>query len=400
MAERKRRAAGEGAVYQRKSDGKWVGAYYLGWREGRQVRKYVYGATQREVLGKLADVRKRAEKGLDVTNDRMTVEHHLSAWLASIEGSVRPNTFKRYQDVVRVHLIPSLGKHRLVQLTPQHVEAMLRAKQAEQRPRRALRKGRTRPLTPRTCQEIRTVLGTALRKAQRWGLIDRNAASLAEGPRVPHQEIQPLIIDDAREFLSTVRGNRLHALYTVAITCGLRQGEILGLRWEDIDLENGVLHVRRALQRVDGDSRLVETKTERSRRSVSLPALTVTALREHRVRQIEDRLAAGRKWAERWGLVFCDERGQPLHGPTVTREFQGLLAAAGLPRQRFHDLRHTAATFLLAAGVDLKVVSEILGHSTLAMTADVYSHVVGELKRDAADRMGAIFAVRPEAKTS
>jgi integrase len=237
----------------------------------------------------------------------------------------------------------------------------------------------------------------ALNKAVRWGLVARNVAALVDGPRIPHHEIGPLTPEEARALLEAARGHRMEALYSVAIAIGLRQGEALGLTWQDVDLEAGVLHVRRALSRVEGEYRLVETKTARSRRTLALPTVALVALREHRQRQRIERVAAGKRWDGRWGLVFCTRSGRPLHGPSVTQEFQELLARVGLPRQRFHDLRHACASLLLAQGVELKVIQELLGHSAIAVTANTYAHVMGELKRDAAARMDAVFRPGSEA---
>lgn len=392
-----RRATGEGSIHRR-ADGRWAASYELGWAgNGRRLRKTVYGSTQREVADKLRAIRRQVEQGIVPTPEKYTVAAFLSDWLKAVEPTLRPRTFKRYSEVVQHHLIPGVGKHKLSQLGPHHVEAFLAERGKASRRRQANTSG-SPSLSPRTVQEIRTVLVVALNKALRWGLVPRNVAALADGPRVPHQEIRPLTAEQARQMLTAARGHRLEALFVAAVSSGARQGELLALTWSDVDFDTATIHIRRALQRVDRAYRLVETKTARSRRSIALPDVAIRALRDHRRRQIEERLAGGARWDDGWGLVFCTRDGRPLYGPAVTGDFQEMLQKAGLPRQRFHDLRHACASLLLAQGVDLKVIQELLGHSTIAVTANTYSHVMGNLKRDAASRMDAVFRAAGEAR--
>ena len=179
----------------------------------------------------------------------------------------------------------------------------------------------------------------------------------------------------------------------MVLALGLRQGEALGLRWTDVDLERGTLRVQKQLQRIDGKLQLTEPKTERSRRTIALPGFALDALRGHRVRQLEERLVAGEQWQDH-GLVFPSTNGTPLDPRNMVRQVHELLDRAGLPRKRFHDLRHTCATLLLVQGADLRVVMDVLGHSQISLTANTYQHVVESLKRDAADRMQALFAGR------
>lgn len=220
----------------------------------------------------------------------------------------------------------------------------------------------------------------------------RNAARLAEPPRVPRRETRPLSSDQAQTLIRAIDGDRLEALYLVALGVGLRQGELLGLAWSDVDFERGVLTLRKALQRVDRRLVLVEPKSVTSRRVVVLPDLVTAALRKHRVRQAEERLLAGRRWKDDpRDLVFRTTIGTPLDGITVARNFQALLARHRLPHQRFHDLRHTCASLLLAEGVAPRVVMETLGHSQIALTLNTYSHVSPALGRAAAERMNTVL---------
>jgi integrase len=207
---------------------------------------------------------------------------------------------------------------------------------------------------------------------------------------VKSKEIQPFTPAQARQFLEAVRGDKFEALYTVALALGLRRGEALGLRWEDIDWEKGTLTIRASLQRAEGKLQMLEVKTDRSRRVVKLPKLALQALKSHRTRQLEDRLLAGARWTEH-GLVFPTGIGTPYDPRRLNEDFERALKRGGLPRIRFHDLRHSAATLLLAQGVPVKMISELLGHSTTRMTLDVYAHVLETMKQEAADSMDAVL---------
>ena len=192
--------------------------------------------------------------------------------------------------------------------------------------------------------------------------------------------------------VSALKGDRLEALYTLTLTLGLRQGEALGLRWSDVDFEASTITVEATLQRYGRSYHLNEPKSRRSRRRLPLPRSLVNRLLRHRTLQLEDRLRAGSAWStNQWDLVFLTERGRPLNGPTVTRRLQRLLVQAGLPKKRFHDLRHSAASFMLAEGVPMRVITEILGHSDASLTANVYAHVAPELQREATDRVGRLL---------
>lgn len=371
--QRTKRGNYEGSVYRR-SDGRWVAAVSLG--DGKRVHRYA--KTRAEAAAKLAAVLKTAQDQLPIPPERGTVGQFLGDWLANTaKRTVRPSTFVSYEGLVRVHLVPELGKVPLIKLSPQHVERMINRKLAA-------------GLSPRRVEYIRAVLRRALNDALRWGLVARNVATLVTPPRAERYEIRPLDPDQARLFLDTVRGDRLEALYSVALAVGLRQGEALGLRWDDVDLDKGLIHVRRALQRVDGALQLVEPKTTRSRRTVVLPTTVTTALQQHRARQAVERLSAGSLWSGS-ELVFCTPFGRPLDASNVTHAFQKHLVRAGLPRQRFHDLRHACASLLLAQGVNSRVVMEVLGHSQITLTLNTYSHVLPSLQLEAAAKMDSLL---------
>lgn len=314
------------------------------------------------------------------TPGELTVGAFLEAWLTDVVRlSVRPRTYVSYRYIVGLHLAPELGHLPLAALSPADVQALLNAKA-------------TSGLSPRTVAYLRGVLRGALGHAERLGLVSRNVARLARPPRIPRRQVAPLSVDEARVFLGAIRGDRLEALYLVALGVGLRQGEILGLRWRDVDLDRGALTVRHALARIDGRSVLVEPKWATSRRVVPLPSLVADALVAHRVRQADEPRPAGVVVPDEFrDLVFTTTLGTPLDPISVTRRFQRILRGAGLPHQRFHDLRHACASLLLAAGVPARVVMETLGHSEISLTLNTYSHVLPSLGREAAERMDQVL---------
>jgi integrase len=305
----------------------------------------------------------------------------LDQWLEEVvKPSVRAWTYRGYEVHVRRHIKPHLGHLPIDKVGPQHVQTFLNGK---------LRAG----LTPRSVRYIRGTLRTALNQALRWGLVSRNVAALVDGPRVERFEIQPFTSDEARLFLKAVKGDRLEALYSVALTMGLRQGEALGLRWQDIDLELSYLRVSKQLQRIDGQFVLVEPKTSRSRRTLVMPQAIAASLRAHHASQLSERPTSLHEGAE-WDLVFTRPDGEPLDGTVLTHQFHRLLDRAGLAQRRFHDLRHSCATLMLAQGVPARVVMDVLGHSQIALTMNTYTHVLPELKHDAARRMNDMMLER------
>ena len=313
----------------------------------------------------------------------LTVGAFLEGWLTEVaRPTVRPRTYVSYRYVVGVHLAPGLGDLPLAALSPADVQAFLNAKAAS-------------GLSPRTVGYLRGVLRGALGHAERTELVTRNVARLARPPRIPRRSVSPLSLAQVRTFLAAIAGDRLEALYLVALGVGLRQGEILGLRWSDVDTAAGTLTVRHALARIDGRLVLVEPKSTASRRVVPLPAFVRDALLAHHLRQAGEPLplrpAPPDPFAD---LVFVTTHGTPLDGITITRRFQRILGSAGLPHQRFHDLRHACASLLLAQGVPARVVMETLGHSEISLTLNTYSHVMPSVGREAAERMDALLGSR------
>jgi integrase len=375
---RHRRGAGEGTIYYDERRAEWVGSVHLGYENSRRRRKVVYAKTFAEARRRLAEVQRATEAGLPVTPARLTVAAFVEQFLSAVEPSIRPRTHKRYAELLRLHVVPAIGSAPLAKLSPQQVQVMLNGI------------GRS----PQTVAHVRAALRRALTFGQRWGVVARNAAALTEAPHVVRAEPPVLSPAEARRFLDAIRRTRLEALYAVALGVGLREGEAFGLKWCDFDLDAGTLTVRRSLVRLKGGPVLAEPKTARSRRTVALPSVAVAALREHRRHQLEERLVAGERWEGLgdWdGLVFTTTIGTPLWAGDVLRDLRAHLERAGLPRLRFHDLRHSAASLMLAQGVPVRVVMETLGHSTITTTANIYQHVLPDLQRDAADRMEAVL---------
>ena len=369
-----KRGNSEGSIYQRK-DGRWAAAVYT--PDGR--RRTFYGKTRQDAAQKLLRAQRTIADGLPLAGERLTVGQFLEIWLKdSAARKVRPRTLTRYQGIVRLHLVPALGRVPLARLMPAHVERLLNT-------------GMAAGQSPQSVAHWRAVLRTALNIAMRQGLVGRNVASLAEPPHIPEREVHALTPTAARALLDAVHGDRLETLFTVALACGLRQSEALGLQWQDVNLDSGTLTVQRTLQRIDGAYRFLEPKTRGSRRTIALPQPVAASLRERHASQLAERLRVGAAWqGSQWGdLVFSDEAGGPLAGFHVTRRFRVLLRLAGLPPMRYHDLRHGAASLMAAQGVTPRVAMEILGHAQISTTMNIYTHVAPELQRDAAERMAA-----------
>jgi integrase len=379
-----KRGQNEGSIFQR-GDGRWCAQLNLGWENGKRRRKCVYGATAQEVQDALLKARADMAAGLPVAVGRQSVAQFLDLWLEdSVKPSVRPLTHEQYRQHVKLYLAPLLGHCRLSKLAPQHIRAFIKRK---------LEDG----LSPRTVQLSIVILRKALSQAVKDGLIGRNVAKLVDGPRVERFEGKMFSPDQARAFLDAARGERLEALYTVALSLGLRMSEALGLCWQDIDFERRTLIVNRILERIgrgQGSTlQLVAPKTSRSRRTVNLPDAAVRALKVHKVRQLEERLAAGSRWQDR-GLVFPSRMGTPYEPHGLHDDFKRILAKAKLPDIRFHDLRHSAASLMLAQGIPLRSIQDILGHSSITLTANLYAHVGEKLRREAADAMDTVLAGR------
>jgi integrase len=373
MAKKKQRGNGAGTVYPRKNkDGKVIG--YRGSYIVNGKRYYVSAKTKTETEQKLRQAMTDADRGLTFDAGTLTLRDYLYRWLNdSVRDTVRDTTFERYEQIARLHIEPALGGVRLKALTPTHV--------------RGLYKDKLQSRSPRTVQYIHITLHKALKQAVSDGLIPRNVTEAVKPPQIRREEIHPLMPEQVNALLSAARGDRLEALYVLAIHTGLRQGELLGLKWDDVDLEEGTLQVRRTLTTAKGGLVLSTPKTKGSRRTVKLTQSAIEALRSHLQRQLGEIDRAGSLWEEN-GLIFASEKGEPLdRRGTVKYQFKKLLKCAGLPDIRFHDLRHTCATLLLGRNVNPKIVSEMLGHASIAITLDTYSHVLPNMQNEAAKAM-------------
>jgi integrase len=372
------RGAREGSIYQRKSDGRWVAAITVPGKGQRSL----YARTREEARQKLREAVRKQEQGLPVSVKRHMVGEFLDMWLEeAVKPSVRPRTYDSYTQMVRLHIKPTLGHYQLAQLTPQDVQKFLRHKLAAK-------------LSPRTVQYLRAILRIALNQAVQWDMVTRNVAALTKPPRPQRHETRTLNPEQSIALLQGARGDRLEALYVVTLVTGIRQGEVLGLRWSDVDLEAGTITLRKQLQRIDRQYVLTEPKTSNSRRVLPLLPLAVDALRSHRKRQTEERLVAGPAWHNEYELVFTTVAGSPLHWRVVVVRFKALLKHAGLPPVRFHDLRHSCASLLAYLNVHPSVIMAVLGHSTYKLTMDLYTHVDPAALRDAAEKMQVLLGAR------
>ncbi len=363
-----RRAKGEGSVSKRK-DGRWQARYTANGK-----RRYIYGKTKSEVARRLNDALHDANRGLVYDDRGTTVSQHVGDWLDASRSSVRTRTWERYEQICRNHIVPELGHLKLRNLTPVVVQNLYRKK--------------LEVLSPRTVVYVHVTLHKILQQALKWNLVPRNVTELVDPPRIAKEEITPLTPEEVNILFDTVSGSPLEALYVLAVTTGLRKGELLGLKWSDVDLDGGLLRVRRSLSLTRQGPVMVPPKTAKGKRSVGLSGVAVEALRKHRSRQDVQRGL----WSKDHGLVFPNDAGEPRRSRNVINTCFGRVKKKGnLPDVRFNDLRHTCATLLLTKGVHPKIVQEMLGHSTIAITLDTYSHVLPNMQGEAVRAMDEFF---------
>jgi integrase len=384
----KKRKYGEGSIFER-ADGRWVVTL-----RGSGKRKFIYCATPEEATVALARARNQQLDGIPFTDARLTVGRWLETWLKNMKPpSTAPKTWISYEGFVRLHLAPCLGDIRLKELQPQHVRDFMS---------QCLGTG----LSPRTVKHLRDALRAALNQAIGDDLIQRNVAARVKPPEMEPRALDVYTPAEARMLIEAARGHRLEALFTAATALGLRKGECLGLQWPDIDFARLALTVAHNLQRVKrvrrGDVvKAGEAKTERllQRRpkgkkikSLRMPAAVAEALLRHRDRQAEERRLAGSAWKGDGKYVFTSTVGTPIEPRQLDHEFKALCDAARLRRIRFHDLRHSAASILIAQGVHPKAIQELLRHSSIQLTMDTYGHLFDEMHRETADKMDAVLA--------
>ncbi|MFJ3302163.1 tyrosine-type recombinase/integrase [Streptomyces sp. NPDC086549] len=405
---KKTRANGDGTVYQRK-DGRWEAAGYVLAPGNTRKRVRVYGSTREEALAKLTEKIAASNRGVPIITAQGSLAAYLTYWLENVAvHQLRETTHTRYTTCVNQYLIPGLGRKKLAKLTAKDIRTWLnelrtvcqccahgidagrdQRAQASRRPRCcAIGQCCRKRLSPVTLAYIHSVLKSALEHAVREEEIPRNVARNVRTGTPRPRRFNPLTADEARRFFTAAQGHRHAALFELALHTGLRKGELLGLYWEDLDLDAGTATIRRTLQRTrTGGLTTLPTKTISSERRIALPVSCVTSLRAHREHQAEEKEEAGSVW-QGSSHVFTRPDGHPIEPATLTRHFNALLRDARLRPIRFHDLRHSTATLLLEQGVELVVIKELLGHAHIGVTATVYAHVRLRLQRQAIDLLG------------
>ena len=369
-----RRKHDEGSVFQRK-EGRYVAQVRL--ENGKKKQRYF--KTAKEANTALRKMLHEKEQGTLPTGPQQLLKTYLDQWLEQVhKPTIRIGSFNAYRIMLDKHIIPALGHIPLQRLSPQHVQGFYASKLSE-------------GLSLRRVRGLHSVLHSALDNAVKWNLVGRNVCDLVSPPVPKRHEIQPLTPEQAQHLLEAAREHKLETLLTLALATGMRRGELLGLRWQDIDFEAGCLHVRRSVGRI-GKFGLIESepKTQRSRRKIMLPAFVVAALKHHQQQQRAMRQEASSEWQDK-DIVFCGKNGKYFDLTSLDYHFKRLLKSAGLPNIRFHDLRHSAATILLSMGVHPKVVQELLGHSNISMTLDIYSHVLPSIHQEAMSKLDDLF---------
>ncbi|MFI1156200.1 tyrosine-type recombinase/integrase [Streptomyces sioyaensis] len=376
--QRKRNPNGAGTITKRK-DGRFQAAVYVLQPDGTRARKFAYGKTWAECDTKRRELLTKADSGVPVPTRSAKLAEWLPYWLDNV---IKPNrkrsTYSKYAMHVRLYLVPLLGTKRLETLGPRHVRVFLADV--------------ARKSSPATAKEAHRVLRTALTAATREELVTRNVASLVEAPKVVSRETTPWSLDETLTFLEEARRDPLYAAFVLAIAMGLRRGEVLGLRWSDVDLDGRVIRISNQVQRIGGELYQDTTKTGKIR-PVPLPLICLAALRWHRLRQAHDAEKRGTE-LDPAGLVFTTRSGRPVEPRNLNRSFSRLTASAGLRTIRLHDARHGCATLLTAAGVAPRVLMEILGHSQISLTMDVYTHVAQDTQREAISHMDRLLKRR------
>ncbi len=359
----KRRAKGEGTIYKRK-DGRWCARLFV---NGNPL--YKYSRSKSECADWLLEMRQKHATVRNYAAGWIPLADYLIRWLSDIDSQMAYKTIILYRQQVRDYVIPHLGQTRLDQLRPEQIQSMYSTIYADK--------------SANTVRSIHGTLHKALADAVRSGLLPRNPAEIARPPRVPQAEVQTLTREQVDRLLAAAQGDAQEHLYYLAVVTGMRQGELLGLQWQDLDRDNHLIHVRRQFQyRPGGVIEFIPPKSARGRRAILVSDETLERL-EQQWQQVELLKVRAGKWTD-YDLVFCTRYGTPIRRQNVNKWFSELLGRADLPPVRFHDLRHTNATLLLARNVNPKIVQERLGHASIQMTLDTYSHVIPPMQADAA----------------
>ncbi|GHO94826.1 site-specific integrase [Reticulibacter mediterranei] len=368
---------GFGSVYQRGSDGRYVAKYKA--EDTRSGYKEEYARTEAEAYAKLEKAWLAKQQGRLATGPQQTVEQFFEYWLEDVhQGNISYSSYRQYRKLLRNYVLPTLGKTKLQNLSADQINALYTSM-------------KKRKYAAETIRAVHRMLHKALKDAVNWSRLSFNVCDKVQPPRAEKHDIQPLDKEQAQRLLEAAKGTRLETLLILAVTTGMRQGELIGLKWQDINFEEGGLQVRRSVGR-DKQGRLVENppKTEQSRRKILLPRFVMEALLQERKRQAAMRVRFASVWQER-DIVFAARAGGFRDPSEIRREFKNLLKEAGLPNIRFHDLRHSAATILLSMGIHPKLVQELLGHSSITMTMDRYSHVLPSMQREMMNKLDDLF---------
>lgn len=374
----RKRANGEGTIYRR-ADGRYEGAAVVPVRGGGRRRIRVYATSRDEAREKLDRMLEDARQSIPRAVQKQSVGEYLDYWLEHVvQPELRPTTYSGYEIMVRRHIAPVLGRKYLVDLNPADIRRLLATLREKETSGHG---GGPRTLSPRMVQFAHAVLRNALSNAVREELVGRNVAKMVKTRNPEYDVGGGLDPTAARALLARIADDRLYALYLCAVVLGMRRGELLGLTWDAVNLDESRLWVRQTLAWVDGRARVQPPKTRASRRLIPLPHVVVSALHEHRKRQDEEQTEAGERWSDT-GFVFTTRRGEPTSPYSLSKYWRTIRVNAGVPSLRFHDLRHTAVSLLLALGVPPHVVREIVGHSDIKVTMTVYAH--GRLDEKAA----------------
>ncbi len=384
--------------FVKKRGATWTAYWYTGGADSRRQHTKGGFPTKRQAQAFLNSTLAALQTGEFVAPTKLTVASYLlDRWLPTVRHNLRPSTFDSYTRAIELHVLPRIGHLPLQALSVEHLDRLYAELLAGGR-RTPGHEGQ--PLAPKTVRYVHTTLHKALRDAVRKQLVVRNVADAADPPKLReagHREMQTWTPDELRRFLAGIDGHRLAAAFILAITTGMRRGEVLGLRWRDIDFDNRRLAVRQTVLTVAYRVTLGTPKTDRGRRSIALDGATLAALEVHRQRQAQERRLLGPSYQDN-DLVFARVDGQCLHPDYFSQLFERTVARLGLPRIRLHDLRHTHATLGLAAGVAPKVMSDRLGHATVAFTQDVYMHAIPAMASEAAEQVASlIFGTTPAA---
>jgi integrase len=395
-----RRANGEGSIYQRSSDNRWVGSAHIYTATGQRKRRPVYGASFDEVRKKLDKLKGDSANGVLVPDRSTSLRDYLEYWLHEIAAHKRATTLRGYESAVRLHIIPVLGTKKLDKLTGadvRHLIAVCRQKclcctngydKNREEAKRCCSAGRCCGRTPsrRQIQYIHAVLRNALSNAEHEELITRNVAKLVQIPTPRYKVGKGLPVSDVKRLLSEAKGTRFYPVYVLAATLGLRRGELLGIRWSDSDFTKNTLQVAQTVQRVSGRLIIDETKTDASDAVIPLPKITRAVLLDHQTHQATVRDDAGQLWTDH-DLVFTTSIGTPIEPRSLNTHWEGIRAQAGQPGVRLHDLRHTVVSLLLELGTPPHVVQAIARHADLDVTMRIYAHTNLDTMREALDKI-------------